>query len=251
MPVGLLRIALAQCSAIPGDVSINADAAARVVARAADQGAHLVVFPELSLTGYELTFIRRNPEAWLRAEDERLDPVRRVCTEARVTAVVGAPLRSIHDKPYIASIVVGPQERVFVSCKQHVHDSELEIFEPGEPAEPFEVAGWRVALAVCFDVARPRHAEAAAAHGADLYAVSALYIVGEERRADLHFGARAMDYRMFSCLANYAGITGGHVSSGGSGVWLPTGEPLVRSASSDQELVVADLDPGSLAPFRR
>ena len=40
--------------------------------------------------------------------------------------------------------------------------------------------------------------------GADIYAVSALYTAGEDHRLALHLGARAMDNRMFSVLANLA-----------------------------------------------
>ena len=45
-------IALAQIRPVLGDVSRNLAQHLEVIARAAEQGAHLVVFPELSLTGY-------------------------------------------------------------------------------------------------------------------------------------------------------------------------------------------------------
>ncbi len=80
--------------------------------------------------------------------------------------------------------------------------------------------------------------------------MSALYSVGEEHRAALHLGARAMDHRMFSVLANHSGTTGGHVACGGSGVWAPTGKPLVRARSSAAELITVDLDPLALQAYR-
>jgi predicted amidohydrolase len=250
MSRGVLRIALAQCTAVPGDVSANVDAAARTVAAAREKGAELVVFPELSLSGYDLDRIAATPEAWFRADDARLDAVRRVCSDAGVTAVVGAPFRTADDRPRISAFIVRPEGRLEVSHKQYVHRSEAHLFEKGDPVEPFDVAGWRVAVAICFDVANPRHAETAAARGADLYAVSALYAVGEERRADLHHGARAMDHRMFACLANYAGTIGGHVSCGLSGVWTPSGEVALRAASTGAELLFAILDRAALDAFR-
>ncbi|MFI5302576.1 MAG: carbon-nitrogen hydrolase family protein, partial [Polyangiales bacterium] len=117
-------------------------------------------------------------------------------------------------------------------------------------AAPFEVRGWRVAVGICFDVAHPRHAEAAALAGADLYVASSLYWSGEERRVDLHLGARAMDHRMFTALANYAGTTGGFVSCGGSGAWKPNGEPLLRADGAVETTVIVDLDPAELRRYR-
>ena len=60
---------------------------------------------------------------------------------------------------------------------------------------------------LCLDTAHPGHAERAAEAGADIYAVSALYTAGEDHRLGLHLGARAMDNRMFSVLANLGGTT--------------------------------------------
>ncbi len=70
-----------------------------------------------------------------------------------------------------------------------------------------DLDGWKIALAICLDTARPVHAGGAAEAGADIYAVSALYTAGEDHRLALHLGARAMDNRMFSVLANLGGTT--------------------------------------------
>ncbi len=122
----------------------------------------------------------------------------------------------------------------------------LALFGAGDPF------GWRVAVAICFDMAQPAHAMAAAEQRTDLYVGSALYTTGEERRCDLHFGARAMDHRMFAALANYAGTSGGLISCGGSGVWRPSGEVLGRAGGGErEELLVIELDRGELEAFRR
>jgi len=250
MPAAPLRLALAQASPTPGDVDANARGAASTVAAAAARGTHLVVFPELFLTGYELRHLETTPSAWIEEGDARLDPVRRACAAAGVTAVLGAAHRTRGGDHVIAAPIIGPDGDVGLSLKQHVHSSEAALFRAGAPILPFEVHGWRVAVGICFDASRPSHAESAARDGADLYVASSLYWQGEERRSDLHLGARAMDNRIFTGLANYAGTTGGHVSCGLSGAWGPSGEVLARASGADEVLLVVELDPAELLRYR-
>lgn len=247
-----MKLALVQHAPVPLDVEANLRASAQRIEETAQLGAQLVVFPELWLTGYELEKIAATPACWLGAEDARLDGVRRACREAGVTAILGGPWRASEEKPRLAAILVHGDGRLGFSSKQYLHGREHDVFSAGAPAPPFEVAGWRVAVAICFDMAQPAHAMAAAEQRTDLYVGSALYTTGEERRCDLHFGARAMDHRMFAALANYAGTSGGLISCGGSGVWRPSGEVLGRAGGGErEELLVIELDRGELEAFRR
>jgi predicted amidohydrolase len=249
-PKNPIRVALAQASPAPGDLDANARAAATTIARAAERGAQLVVFPELFLTGYELAHLAKTKSAWLEESDARLDPIRRACSDTGATAILGAPLRTRAGAQHIAAPIVGPRGDVEISCKEYVHGSEAELFVSGAPIPPFEAHGWRVAVAICFDTAHPRHAERAAQDGADLYVSSALYFKGEERRCDLHLGARAMDNRFFAVLANYAGSSGGYESLGASGAWSPRGDVIARVDGAGEALLVVDLDPALLAQYR-
>lgn len=246
----MMRIALAQTASVPLDVEANLRAAERTLTAAADRGAELTVFPELSLTGYELDGIAQQPSAWLGDGDSRLDGVRGVCSKTHTAAILGAPWRDGEARPRLAAIIVDTAGAVRMSSKQYLHGREHDLFVADRPAPPFTVGSWRIAVAICFDVAHPAHAAEAAAQRADLYIGSALYMAGEDRRCDLHFGARAMDHRMFAALANHAGTTGGHVSIGRSGVWGPRGEVVRRTDGNEPALLVVDLDRGELDAFR-
>ncbi len=251
MPTERLCLALAQAAAVPGDVDANVAAVVAAVSAAAIRGANLVVFPELFLTGYELAHLESTKDAWLEEHDPRLDPVRRACARGGVTAILGAALQTRGGDRHIAAPIVGPSGDIGFSLKEHLHGSETRLFQPGAAIPPFTVHGWRVAIGICFDVAWPEHAANAALDGTDLYVASALYSRGEERRSDLHLGARAMDNRVFSGLANFAGSTGGHVSCGLSGAWGPNGDVLERARGADEALVVVELEPSQLEAYRR
>ncbi len=245
-----LRIGLAQTTPRARDLAGNLRSHALAVDAAADQGVKLVLQPELSLTGYELDYLAATPAAWLRPDDGRLDGLRATCREHGVAIVVGGAYAMDGARPWLAALVIDARGELIVSGKQHLHGAEHEIFQAGAPAAPFEVAGWRVSIAVCFDASKPGHASAAAAAGADLYAVSAIYSPGQERRMDLHLGARAMDNRMFAAVANCAGTTGGFATCGLSGVWRPSGDAVCRAPADREAFLVAELDPAELAAFR-
>ena len=162
-------------------------------------------------------------------DDVRLDPVRDACAQTGAVALVGSAV-VVEGARLVATLRVCPDGSVAVHGKSHLHGGEHDVFRPVPPGEPFELDGWRVAVAICFDLATPSHAAAAAAHDADLYVASVLYDVGDERRLDLHGGARALDHRMVVAAVNTVGVRPGGVTCGASAVWGPDGSvPAARA----------------------
>ncbi|WP_459960766.1 carbon-nitrogen hydrolase family protein [Nocardia sp. IFM 10818] len=239
-----LTVAAAQTSSVLGDIGRNVRAALEWAAKAAADGAEIVVFPELSLVGYELTQLD-DPSLWVTFEDPRLDPLR----ETPITTVVGAAVRTAEGKKLLASLVFHPGGRITVYGKRYLHGAENRCFEPGDEVGLVALGGWRVALAICYDAGVPGHAQEAAAAGAHVYLASSLYTMAEVRRIDLHLGARAMDHRMYAVAANHAGSGPGWESCGGSGVWHPDGRRLIE-AGREPELVLHTLSRAELKVLR-
>ncbi|MFJ5955785.1 nitrilase-related carbon-nitrogen hydrolase [Paenarthrobacter sp. NPDC092416] len=256
-----LSVAVVQYEAVrPIDASdvVAANVAAHVelIEQAQALEARLVLFPELSLTGYELGELAHAAGAgvasspWLAEDDARLGPLQEACVRASITAIVGAAWREPDGTPRLASLVVGPDGSVLPAFKSHLHGSEQELFSAGDGPVVLGIDGWRIAPAVCADAAHPSHAAAAAGAGADVYAVSALYVSGEETRLGLHLGARSMDHRMFGLLANLGGSTSLGESCGRSGTWGPDGLSGASAAGRGTEIITATLDRRSLEVYR-
>jgi predicted amidohydrolase len=235
-----LTLSAIQYTALDGGIAANVAEHIRLIEDAADHGARLVVFPELSLTGYDLEGLV-DPERWVTAADPRLDGLREICRRTGITAVVGAPLREADGTPRLAALALHPGGELEAGYKVWLHGPERQSFRPGDRTVVLDLDGWRIALAICFDTARPVHAREAAEAGADIYAVSALYAAGEDHRLALHLGARAMDHRMFSVLANLGGSTVFGPSAGGSGFWGPDGLVIRQAAGTGTEVVTATL----------
>lgn len=217
-----LVIAAAQppCTAL--DVAANAEAHAAAVREAR---ARVVVFPELSLTGYEFDAPALAPD------DPRLAALVEACAETGSLALAGAPVRGEEGGLHIALLAVDGTGAAVAYRKQWLGGREPERFSPGPSPAVLEVDGWRLGLAVCKDTGVPRHQADTAALGMDVYVASVL-----DFEEDAHVPAErarrtAVAYGVPVAVASFAGPTGeGYTRSAGrSGIWSRTGDVLART----------------------
>src|SRR5262245_52239701 len=129
-----LTIAVAQPLCVPYDVGLNAVTHASTVRSA---GTRVVVFPELSLTGYELD---AEP---ITAEDPRLAPIVAACAETGSLALAGAPVRGEAGRSHIAIVAVSGSGARVVYHKMWLGTAEAERFRPGSRPAVLEIDGWR------------------------------------------------------------------------------------------------------------
>ncbi len=254
MTLPLLRVAACQAAATAGDVAGNCATAARLVARAAGEGAVLAVLPELFLPGYDVAGLGadtgRDVDAGALDSDTRLEPLREACREGGAVAVVGASLRRA-DRRRLSVLVVDDAGAVSAPYdKQHLSGDEHTVFTPGELGAAVHVGGWPVGLGVCYDGCFPEHARAAALAGALVYACPAAYVVGSEHRRDLYYRARAIDNGMYVVVAGLVGPCGELAFTGGSAVLDPEGRVVVQAGEEPEAVLVADLDPDLVASTR-
>ncbi|MBT2493685.1 carbon-nitrogen hydrolase family protein [Streptomyces sp. ISL-96] len=255
LPSGPLTVAAGQATCTALDIPANVAIAADLVRRAADQGADLLVLPELFLTGYELPGITAEPEAYtLNAMDSRLDPLAAVCAETRTAVVAGAPTRNPESgRLHISALVLGLDGRFAAHYdKQHPTPSERAAgFSPGTSGCTLTLDGWRLGLGICWDSGYPEHARAAALDGCHAYLVGAMFGRGSgaHQRATV-FPARALDNTSYVLLANHSGSSGPYQGCGQSAVWNPDGTLLVDAGTADPGLATARLDPQVLARCR-
>ena len=230
-----LIIAAAQSRSFPGDIPRNVAHHLRFATIAAEHGAQLLVFPELSLTGYELSLASSNA---VRPDSSDLDPLRQLATHAHMTVVVGAPLRNDNGELHIAAFAIRPNGSVLTYTKEHVHQSEEAVFTSGPGGPAVRVEDATVALAICADATHPQHAASAAARGANVYAVGVMIDeIGYARKASL-LRNYAVEHRMAVLMANYSGTTDGEVSAGKSALWSEDGQAVAASTGTEEALVL-------------
>ncbi|HSO29605.1 MAG TPA: carbon-nitrogen hydrolase family protein [Candidatus Sulfomarinibacteraceae bacterium] len=229
-----LVIAAAQPACVPYDVAANAATHSTVV-RAAS--ARVVVFPELSLTGYELD------APALDADDPRLGPIVRACAATGSVALVGAPVAGAGDLVHIGMLVIDGGGATVAYRKIWLGGDEPARFSPGDDPAVLVVDGWRLGLAVCKDTGVPQHAADTAALGMDAYLAGMLESAEDAAIVDRRAGRIAADHRVWVAIASFAGSTGGGYTraAGGSGIWAPDGVAVARAGPTVGEIALATL----------
>lgn len=224
-----LIVAVAQPHVVPLDVAANAVTHAAAVRAAKSR---VVVFPELSLTGYELA------APLLEVDDRRLAPLVDACAATGTIALAGAPVAG----PHIAILAIDGDGARVVYRKQHPHTSE-ERFQPGPGPEVIKVDGWRLGLSICRDNGIAEHHRETAALGIDAYVGG----VVDQQDDDVVLAERARlistTYGVWVAFASFAGPTGGGFdrTAGRSGIWTPQGSVAARAGRTPGEMARATL----------
>ncbi|WP_327351466.1 carbon-nitrogen hydrolase family protein [Streptomyces sp. NBC_01304] len=234
-----MKIATAQFTCVPVDIPANVQQMAALAGEARTKGAELVVFPELSLTGYELEAVAARPDLWLRADDPRLEAIR----ASGVACVVNCAAPTGGERPAIETLVFGSDgELITTYRKQHLFEHEQDVFEAGRRDGRFEVGGLRFALATCFDNHFPELASRGAADGCQVHLASSLYGTGGgvEELATVYPGI-AKDFGLHVVVANHVGPAGAWTGCGRSALWAPGGALLAQADADRPMVVVADV----------
>lgn len=237
-----LTIAAAQMISFAGQLAANLERHKRFIEVAAEQGVQLLVFPELSLTGYEgevAAALAIDPQ------DSVLQPLRDLAQVFRVTTVVGMPIR-LKGNPavLIGALVLGADGSLGVYSKQHLHSGEERVFAPGAGGPTLKIGNDTVALAVCADFNHASHAAAAAEQGADLYAAGVLISDTGYAADTTLLQGYARQHSMAVLMANHGGPTGGWQSAGRSAIWSEDGSTIVSAPGGGNCLVIAHRDAG-------
>ncbi|MEO3973283.1 carbon-nitrogen hydrolase family protein [Streptomyces sp. CAU 1734] len=255
-----MRIATAQFNSVMGDVEANIGTMRTLIHDAAGQGARLVVFAELAVTGYAMGPVAARPALWLDEDDSRLEPVRAACRGTGVAAVVNAVVRpgsaggsghSGHSgkgsgtaaggRPGITSLVFGPAGELLSRYdKRNLHGVEKELFEAGTADGRFTLDGIRFALAVCYDNRFPEIAGRARADGCQVYLASSVLEEGNDSFETV-YPVRARENGLVVALANHLGPSDAGDCPGESAIWGADGAMLATAGRKDPGLAVAEL----------
>jgi NAD+ synthase (glutamine-hydrolysing) len=243
-----MRLALCQINATVGDIAGNAERILSGLRRARETGAELVLFPELSLTGYppEDLLLR---EHFLADARSALEDLSREVGGATV-AIVGFPeLADDQLRVYNAAAVLADGAIRSIYRKVHLPNygvfDEQRYFTAGSCGATIEVGGHRIGLTVCEDLWQPGPpaTEEAAAGASLLINISASpYHAGKGTERERLFASRAVESGAHVAFCALVGGQDELVFDGHSFVLDPTGTTIARAHQFAEDLLVCDLD---------
>jgi len=254
-----VKIAIAQCAPALGAVKRNLEMHREWIVKARATGAKLVVFPELSLTGYYLKDLAADVAC--AADDPVLAPLADASKDIDISAGFversrdaklhiaqgywsGGKLRHVHRKVYLPTYGIFDDGR---------------YFGPGDGFATFDSAVGVAGTAICEDLWHLSVPYLYAVAGASvIFAPAASPGRGVAEGGDLGTAAscRMMDrfyaqyLTVYVVFVNRVGQEDGIGFWGGSEVIAPDGTIAARATEFDEELLVADLDPELVARER-
>jgi predicted amidohydrolase len=245
-----LRIALAQMAPALGDVAENTGQTRELIRRAKAEGADLVVFPELTLSGYALGQVNDDVA---RAVD---DPdVLALAEEADgIGCVVGfAEAGRVHTYNSAAYLERGVVRHVHRKLFLPTYDiwEERKHFTPGSAMRAFDTDVGRVAILICSDAWQPALAVLAIQDGARVLLVPADSTARRPAIRDEWYDINRFYARLLECyvvFVNRVGEEGDLRFWGGSHVYDPWGEMVAQAPVDEEAFVCVELN---LAAVRR
>jgi predicted amidohydrolase len=233
-----MKICVAQTKPVTGDMAANIECHKTFVALTAANGADVIIFPELSLTGYEPSLAK---ELATDATDNRFDPFQQLSDTKQITIGIGVPIKSaggIH----ISMVLFQPNKPRQVNSKKYLHADEEPFFVSGENISGLVINDKPIALAICYEIAVPQHAEDASQGGAQIYIASVAKTVMGVEKAWIGLSAIANRYGMTVLLSNSVGMCEDGECGGRSAAWNNKGGLLGELNDTEEGLLILDTD---------
>ncbi|MDF1667462.1 MAG: carbon-nitrogen hydrolase family protein [Planctomycetota bacterium] len=224
-----MRICLIQNKANPGLLSPNIKDHKRFIDTVSAQEPDLIVFSELSLTGYEPSLAK---ELALLPDSKELDIFQDLSDRHQTRIAVGLPIQCGSGVQIGLALFQPGLQRIF-GAKNHLHSDEDPFFVKGANLPILEVQGKRIAFAICYELSVSQHAQAASDASADIYLASVAKTSEGVKSAYERLSHIAQSLSLTTLMVNAIGPADNFHCAGQSAAWNSHGQ-LLGSLGSDR-----------------
>ena len=200
-----------------------------IMKQAGQCGVTLLVFPEMSLSGYELERADTNA---LTPSHVAIQTLQQQAEQLNLSIIVGAPWFNPNGKPYIASLLIRPHLPLLVYCKMHLHAGEEKYVSRGHSYLDFEHHGLHIGMAICADTTHSSHPLHYAHLQADVYVASVLITEQGYAKDSSLLQQYAKEHQLMVMMANFCGVSGGWEATGKSCIWTNDGAVLAQAEAT-------------------
>lgn len=263
---GKFRIALAQCESVVGTEDfdprpVNLTRAERAVAKAAGDGANLVLLGEMFLTGYRTD--EWNPRWAVRLDgpDETLGAVVAMADRHHVHIMIGTATHSptrpgiIHNTAVLANGngVVATYNKLHVAqitLPDGQEANETRWFSSGGEAPVWHTEFGLIGPQICYDSSFPELSRVQSLEGAEVLLNITASAWGFEHVWEHNRFVRAYENAAWYIACSIVGEQRGDKFFGRSFVIDPNGVTVAEGKHGEEDLVIADIDPEQSAIWR-
>ena len=233
-----MRVAIAQIEAIKGNVEKNIENHLKWIKQAIQNNADMLVFPELSVTGYEPDLAENLAT---NQDDTRLDGIQNLSDRNGITIGVGLPTKDERDV-FVSMIIFQPHKERITYSKQYLYPPEESIFKAGKNPLVLNFETEVVSPAICYEISNKAHCEFAKRNKATLYIASVLSSINGIDADMKKLSDIAKHNNLVTFMANYVGESGGYICAGKSSVWDTTGKLIGQLDSETEGILIYDTE---------
>ena len=241
-----IKLALAQISSKRESKSENLCKIEKLTLEAKEQEADLIIFPEMSLTGYVVF-----DQVYELAETIPGPSIEKVEALAKRTGthiIFGMPELSEKTQATVfnTAVFVGPQGLIGKYRKMYLptHSvfEEKRYFRPGYEASAFKTDIGKIGLSICYDIFFPEVYRLTRLKGAQLIVCISASPAVRRGYFEILTSARALENTAFLAYVNLAGVEDGLQFWGGSRLVCPTGDVVAKAKYDEEDFVICDID---------
>ena len=241
-----IRLALAQISSKRENKSENLRKMEELTIKAKEQGADLIIFPEMSLTGYVI--LDQVYELAETIPGLSTGKVEALAKKTGMHIVFGMPELSEKTQATIfnTAVLVGPKGLIGKYRKMYLptHSvfEEKRYFRPGYEPAVFKTDIGNIGLSICYDVFFPEVFRLSRLKGAQLIICISASPAVRRGYFEILTSARALENTAFLAYVNLAGVEDGLQFWGGSRLVCPTGDVVAKAKYDEEDFVVCDVN---------
>src|SRR5438309_5190513 len=247
-----MKVAAAQISCVLGDLDENLRKVGDFAVLAKKSGTELVVFPEMTDTGYSMPVIQKHARTW---SEGAVKELQKIAKENSIAVVVGISDRD-GKSIFNAQVLVNAKGEVLAKYrKTHLVTAapldERICLSPGSEFVASELDHFNIGLSICYDLRFPEMARTLVVKkGANVIVNSSAWPMVRAEHLRILALARAVENQAYFIIANRVGTDDGVTFCGSSVIVDPSGKILAAASPDREELIRAEISEAVLADVR-
>ena len=248
-----IRIAAIIFNSAVGQVQRNLDKMLPWIEKAKAEGADLICFPELNVTGYSSDPVIKDSAEIIPGTISR--QLEQMARDANAVLLAGMAERDSSGRLFASHLVVTPTGISGIYRKLHIAPPEQAVFSHGKQVPLFSIRGVKLGIQLCYDAHFPGLATRMALDGADIiFMPHASPRRTPQKKLDSwmrHLSARAFDNGVFIVACNQVGKNQKGLDFPGLAVAIGPSGNILKDKTTDREgLLVTDLKADELSAVR-